>query len=92
MVQETPEWLRSEKLEMDYVPLNSKVIADGAETNNSQVANNPRAKLVQWGFRILTMGLCLLMALTSMIGLGEWHLSNNFATKQNNFLMTDWLI
>lgn len=63
-----PDWLRS-GTKGDAEPLNK--IESGSDVTEAPKSREGKAKLIYWFRKVVTMGLCLLMASTSLIGLSK---------------------
>ena len=66
MSQDDVPWLRSDA-KSDVEPLNKLESGTGAEDGPRERVG--KAKIIYWSLKVVTMGLCLLMAATSVIGL-----------------------
>jgi hypothetical protein len=79
-----PPWLREESLD-DNRPMGTPgVNGYSSVPNNSQSTLSPamlqRARTIHWGLKVGTMLLCVLMAATAVIGLGEFLYVKYFAS------------
>lgn len=70
----TPEWLRNDSVKADDSQLLKKNAVDGGDGVAQVITGETKTNfsvMIQWGLRIITMSLCLLMALTALIGLSK---------------------
>lgn len=66
----TPPWLRDDGME-DGAPLNSPVHQPTAAVSGMQIGSSDRrGKFIYWLLKVVTMSLCVLMAVTAVIGIG----------------------
>lgn len=63
-----PDWLRNDA-KGDAEPLNT--MESRSEVSDAPKTREGKAKLIFWFRKFVTMGLCLLMASTALIGLSK---------------------
>lgn len=77
-----PEWLKDEDMDpTDDSPLKpsqsslppppSNPAISSSNQESSSFSNDAKLRMFHWALRIVTMLLCVLMVITSIIGLGE---------------------
>lgn len=67
---DVPDWLRNDtnRAKDNLEPLRQM---EGGEVAENQIATEGKNKIVFWTLKVVTMGLCLLMAFTSLVGLSS---------------------
>lgn len=67
---DVPDWLRNDSngVKDDFQPLSQ---TEGEEVAGNHLVREGKNKIVYWSLKVVTMGLCLLMAATSFVGLSS---------------------